>query len=78
MELSSERAEKVVELLVPEKNVLISVKFMGTSNRCPYLNKNDYCIVTRIGAGCRLEFCTNERHTICGDYQNAEKWASKQ
>lgn len=69
-----ERSEKTVDLVVPEKNLMLTIKFMGTNNRCPYLNRNDYCVITKAGAGCRLEFCTTEKHSICGDYQNAETW----
>jgi len=42
--------------------------------KCPYLNQNNYCIVTRAGAGCRLAYCSNENHIKCADFHKAEDW----
>lgn len=81
-------AEKVLNLLGSEVFAadeiqkillrLVNMVSVRSKNRCPYLNNNDFCVVTKVGAGCRLEFCATEKYFICGDYQNAEKWVAKQ
>ncbi|MFZ5642507.1 MAG: hypothetical protein ACOY46_02810 [Bacillota bacterium] len=46
-----------------------------TNTSCPFLNKNEFCVVTKAGAGCRLEsYCASENHAKCGDYNMANNW----
>lgn len=44
------------------------------AEKCPYLNNNGFCVITKAGAGCRISFCANEGHLMCKDYLEAENW----
>jgi len=51
----------------------VNVKAEVIAKGCPFLNSNQFCVVTKAGAGCRREpYCASENYTQCGDYQKAD------